>query len=176
MLSWRIISYFLVEKSALSGAQGYPDMVNIPKFRTPKFLIKWHMQTVQTLRRFWWVPTCFHGEIRKIFSEALLMSTHNMFLWRNKKNINTFGLKKAHQRGGWVRQRCCVFYVTGASNWYWLTGGQGLLSLLQVKVEGECFYFFCFFTFIHFLFSPVPLFHLLYYFFYLSSPFLWETT
>ena len=23
------------------------------------------------------------------------MSTHNMFLWRNKKNINTFGLKKA---------------------------------------------------------------------------------
>ena len=23
------------------------------------------------------------------------MSTHNMFSWRNKKNINTFGLKKA---------------------------------------------------------------------------------
>ena len=44
-----------------------------------------------------------------------------------------------------------------------LTFGQGLLSLQQVKVEGECFYFFCFFTFIHFSFSPVPLFHLLYY-------------
>ena len=48
-----------------------------------------------------------------------------------------------------------------ASNWYLLTVGQGLLSLQQVKIEGECFYFFCFFTFIHFPFSPVPLFHLL---------------
>ena len=24
------------------------------------------------------------------------MSTHNMFLWRNKKNFNTFGLIKKH--------------------------------------------------------------------------------
>ena len=48
-------------------------------------------------------------------------------------------------------------------NWYFLTVGQGLLSLQQVKVEGECFYFFCFFNFIHFPFSTVPLFHLLYY-------------
>ena len=45
------------------------------------------------------------------------MSTHNMFLWRNKKNTDTFGLKKApYQRGGWVRQRCHVSYVTGVSN------------------------------------------------------------
>ena len=51
--------------------------------------------------------------------------------------------------------------------------GQGLLSLQQVRVEGECFYFFCFFTVIHFPFPSIPLFHLLYY---LSSPFLWETT
>ena len=49
-------------------------------------------------------------------------------------------------------RRCCVSYITGASNWYWLTVGQGLLSLWWVRVEGECFYFFCFFTFI-----PVPL-------------------
>ena len=54
--------------------------------------------------------------------------------------------------GGWVVRRCCVSYITGASSWYWLTVGQGLLSLYQVRVEGECFYFFCFFTFI-----PVPL-------------------
>ena len=50
------------------------------------------------------------------------------------------------------------------------------LQLDKVKVEGGCFYFFCFFTFIHFPFSPVHLFDLLYYLFYLSSPFLWETT
>ena len=49
-----------------------------------------------------------------------------------------------------------------ASNWYLLIVGQGLLSLQKVKAEGKCFYFFCFFTFIHFPFSPVPLFHLLY--------------
>ena len=53
------------------------------------------------------------------------------------------------------------------------TVGQGLLSLQQVRIEGEYFYFFCFFTFIHFPLSPIPFFHLLYY---LSSPFLWETT
>ena len=46
------------------------------------------------------------------------------------------------------------------------------------KGRGECFYLFCFLTLIHFPFSPVPLFDLLYYLFYLylSSPFLWETT
>ena len=54
--------------------------------------------------------------------------------------------------GGRVVRRCCVSYITGASNWYWLTAGQGLLSLRRVRVEGGCFYFFCFFTFI-----PVPL-------------------
>ena len=32
-------------------------------------------------------------------------------------------------RGGWVWRRCRVSYVTGVSNWYWLTVGQGLLSL-----------------------------------------------
>ena len=52
--------------------------------------------------------------------------------------------------GGWVRQRCSVSYVTGASNLDWLAAGQGLLSLQQVGVEGECYYFFCFLTFIHF--------------------------
>ena len=49
-------------------------------------------------------------------------------------------------------RRCRVSSVTGASNWYWLPVGQGLLSLKQVRVEGECFYFFCFFTF-----TPVSL-------------------
>ena len=31
--------------------------------------------------------------------------------------------------GGRVVRRCCVSYITGASNWYWLTVGQVLLSL-----------------------------------------------
>ena len=54
--------------------------------------------------------------------------------------------------GGRVWWRCRVSLVIGTSNWYWLTVGQGLLSLQQVRVEGECLYFFCFFTF-----NPVPL-------------------
>ena len=74
----------------------------------------------------------------------------------------------AFSLGGWVRQKCHVPYVRGASSWYWLTVGQGLLSLQQVRVEEECFYFFCFFTVIYFPFSPVPLFHLLYCLFSLS--------
>ena len=53
--------------------------------------------------------------------------------------------------GSWVR-RWPIAYVTGVPNLYWLTVGQGLLSLQQVRAEGECCYFFCFFTFI-----PVPL-------------------
>ena len=47
----------------------------------------------------------------------------------------------AENRGGWVRQRCRVSYVTGASNLYWLIVGQGLLSLHQVGEEGECSYY-----------------------------------
>ena len=52
---------------------------------------------------------------------------------------------------GWVRRRCPVAFVTGAPNWYWLTVGQGLLSLQQVRVEEECCNFFYSFTFFHFL-------------------------
>ena len=74
----------------------------------------------------------------------------------------------------------CIL-LTWASNWYWLTVWQGLLSLQQVWVEGEClffFYFFCFFTFIplHFLFLPCPSLHLLYYIFYLFSLSLGDVT
>ena len=60
-------------------------------------------------------------------------------------------------RGGQVVRRCCVAYITGAPNWYWLTVGQYLLSLLQVRAMGECFYFFCFFTFILVLLSSLSL-------------------
>ena len=68
-----------------------------------------------------------------------------------------------------------VAFVSGVSNWYWLTVGQGLLSLQQVRVEGNCCYFFCSFTCFYFPLSSLPLFHLFYYLFYLFSPFLWET-
>ena len=56
---------------------------------------------------------------------------------------------------GWVRQWFHVSCFTGASNWDWLTVEQGLLSLQQVRVEGECFYFFFYFTFFHFPLSPL---------------------
>ena len=69
-----------------------------------------------------------------------------------KWQYNTVVHRK-QMRDGWMRQRCCVSFVSGASSWYWLTVGQSLLSLQQVRVEGECFNFY-FFTFIHF---PPPL-------------------
>ena len=55
---------------------------------------------------------------------------------------------------------CRVSCFTGASNWYWLTAGEGLLTLQLLRVEGvvgrgEYFYFFCFFTFISFPLSPL---------------------
>ena len=60
-------------------------------------------------------------------------------------------------RGGWVMWRCPVAFVTRAPNWYWLTVGQGLLSLQQVRVEGEYCYFLCSFTFFHFPLSSLSL-------------------
>ena len=69
-----------------------------------------------------------------------------------------FSKRRVNTTLGWLgRQRCCVSCVTGASSWDWLTAGQGLLSLQQVRVEGECFYFFCFSTFIHFPLSSLSL-------------------
>ena len=57
--------------------------------------------------------------------------------------------------GGWVRRRCPVAFVTRVLNWYWLTVGQGLLSLQQLRVFGKCCYFFCSFTFCHFPLSSL---------------------
>ena len=55
-------------------------------------------------------------------------------------------------------------------------GKLGLLSLQQVRVEGECYYFL-FLNFHSFSsFTPVSHFQLLYFLFYLFSAFLWETT
>ena len=91
--------------------------------------------------------------------------------------FSLFPIVKSHESVGLVTGRqifnnycksiSVIHHRGGASNRYWLTFGQSLLSLQQVRVEGECFYFFCFFTVIHFPFSPVPLFHLLYHLFYL---------
>ena len=63
----------------------------------------------------------------------------------------------------------CGKGVTGASNWYWLTVGKGLLSLQQLRVQGD--FFISLFLYFHSFsfFSPVPLLHLLYYFFSLFS-------
>ena len=68
-----------------------------------------------------------------------------------------YGLHQINIGGGWVRQKCRVSCLTRASNWYWGIVGQGLLPLQQVRIEGECFYFFCFFSFIHFPLSSLSL-------------------
>ena len=46
-------------------------------------------------------------------------------------------------------------YILRHRGVHWLTVGQGLLSLQQVRVEEGCFYFFCFFTVI--FLSPLSL-------------------
>ena len=74
-------------------------------------------------------------------------------IYKLKKNNNILNISlflHTFPRGGWVRRRCPVAFVTRAPNWYWLPVGQSLLSLQQAKVEGECCYFFCSFTFFHF--------------------------
>ena len=60
------------------------------------------------------------------------------------------------QCGGWVRQICHVSYITRASNWYWLTVGQGLLSLQHIRIEGGMFLFLLFLCFHSFSFFPCP--------------------
>ena len=60
-----------------------------------------------------------------------------------------------------------------ASSW----ARSAILVADKGRGRGVMFYFFCFFAFIPILlFFHVPLFHLLYYLFYLFSPCLWETT
>ena len=46
-----------------------------------------------------------------------------------QRGIAESGSSAINPHGGRVVQRCRVSYVTGASSWYWLTVGQGLLSL-----------------------------------------------
>ena len=70
--------------------------------------------------------------------------------------------------------RCHVSYVTGASNMLAYSWAR-LAILVAGKGRGRMFIFPLFLHF-HSCFFPVPLFHLLYYLFYLFSPFLWETT
>ena len=67
----------------------------------------------------WWQSFYYVGEIYKWYA------------WKNNKYFHycmylTFW---SDPWGGQVVWRCSVSYVTGASNWYWLTVGQGLLSL-----------------------------------------------
>ena len=100
-----------------------------------------------------------------------LLSSHFLVLFCGKGLFRCFW-------GGWVWQKCCVSYVTGASNWYWLTVACWARPAILVAGKdrgGMCL----FLPFLHFhscsSFFPVPLFHL-YYLFYLFSPFLWETT
>ena len=74
--------------------------------------------------------------ILKIYFELLLNRKSSLL-----ETIVVTCRSKIAKRGGWVRQRCHISCVTRASNWDWLTVGQGLLSLQQVRLEGECFLF-----------------------------------
>ena len=85
------------------------------------------------------------------------MSTLNIFSWRNKKKYPQIITKYSFLTSPWGWLGEAKVSCVRASNWYWLTVGQGLLPLPQVVVEGECYYFFCFFTFIHFPLSPLSL-------------------
>ena len=52
------------------------------------------------------------------------------FLQKEKVTVLPYPLYSLDLAGGGrVVRRCCVAYITGVSNWYWLTFEQGLLSL-----------------------------------------------
>ena len=77
------------------------------------------------------------------------------------KNAKKSSIIMCTCRGSWVRQRWHVskfLYHRDIQSEIGLQLGKACLlwwSLQQVRVEGECFYFFCFFTFIHFPLSPL---------------------
>ena len=79
--------------------------------------------------------------------------------------------------GGRVVRRCRVSYVTRASNLILAYSWTRPAILVAGKGRGGMFLFLLFLHY-HSCSSsfPVPLFHLLYYLFYIFSPFLWETT
>ena len=67
-------------------------------------------------------------------------------------------------RGGWVSWSKSVVYLTSPGSPTDIGLQLGKVCFLAAdKGRGECFYFFRFFSCIHFPFSPVPLFHLLYF-------------
>ena len=81
------------------------------------------------------------------------------------------------QGGGRVVWRCRVSYVTGASNLILAYSWTRPAILVAGKGRGGMFLFLLFLHYHSYSsFFPVPLFHLLYYLFYIFSPFLWETT
>ena len=107
---------------------------------------------VQTLEiTAYWAPVSFHPcNWMAIWEKSPVTFMHLVKAQVNLHN-HTFCFSWL---GGWVRWRCPVAFVTGAPNWYWPTVGQGLLSLQQVRVEGEC-YFFC--SFFHFPLSSLSI-------------------
>ena len=96
-----------------------------------------------------WMKTYVVGTHWKYLDKVLLISTHNICCYGEIRKISTISsCKKAPYLQLWM---------DFLENWYWLTVGQGLLFLQQVRVQEECFYFFCFFTFIHFPLSSLSL-------------------
>ena len=52
------------------------------------------------------------------------MNTHNIFSWRNKKNINTFEMKKASYQELGTSHPHASYQVT-SQFWLWGVGGEG---------------------------------------------------
>ena len=76
----------------------------------------------------------------------------------SRRAVVSFWRKNLHNTGGWFGEAkvSCSFCHWGV-DWYWLTVGQGLLSLQQARVEGEWCYFFCSFIVFHFPLSALAL-------------------
>ena len=102
-----------------------------------------------------WCSKTFNLQSKFDYASVIFPCSCAVYIYKIMILLNNFSSETG---GGWVRQRCQLSYIIGVSNWDWLTVGQGLLFLQQVTVEGGgYFYFFCFFTSIHFPLSPLSL-------------------
>ena len=106
------------------------------------------------------LPPCTHIRTHRHTLRTIIKHYYLLKLWMRTNFIWELGEPKVscNLRHRGVQLRLAFSWTRHAI----LAAGKG---------RGGCFYFFCFLTFIHLPFSPVPLFHPLSYLFYLSSPF-----
>ena len=116
------------------------------------------------------------GELADVYGSSAPSYVQVKF-WVGEFNCGRRSLEDEARGGGRVVRRCRVSYVTGASNLILAYSWTRPAILVAGKGRGGMFLFL---LFLHYhpcsSFFSVPLFHLLYYLFYIFSPFLWETT